>query len=196
MSARIDLSALAQEVVTGGVLFGSASDVLVAQPDRGYRRVFHNKGQHPLSVRRCAENFLRRLVCAPNLPQCCVTCGADITTHSGYTCSACRKDRRANADPVNWDVLTPDEQAERLAALRAKWDAEHVNSGDTVPVPTKLWHTSTSSGRDLHAGLELAERLIREKGGDVPLDTGRAVIADAHQRALARRQASALAETA
>ena len=60
----------------------------------------------------------------------------------------------------------------------------------------ELWHASTSSGRDLHAGLVLAERLIRAKGGDVPLDTGRAVIADAHQRALARRQASALAETA
>lgn len=168
MTTRIDLSTLAQEVVTGGVLFGSASDLLVALPDRGYRRVFHNKGQHPLSVRRCAENFLRRLACAPDLPQCCVTCGADITTHSGYACSACRKDRRSNADPVNWDLLTPDEQAERLAALRAKWDVEHPNIGARVPTPTKLWHASTSEGRDLRAGLLLAERLIRAKGGIVP----------------------------
>lgn len=170
MTTRIDLSTLAQEVVIGGVLFGNASDLLVALPDRGYRRVFHNKGQHPLSVRRCAENFLRRLVCAPDLPQCCVTCGADITTHSGYTCSACRKDRRSNADPVNWDLLTAEEQAERLAALRAKWDAEHPNIGARVPTPTKQWHApDQGEWRDLHAGLLLAERLIRAKGGMVPV---------------------------
>lgn len=169
MSARIDLSSLPQEVVTGGVLFGSASDVLVALPDRGYRRVFHNKGQHPNSIRRNAENFLLRLVCEPLLPQCCVTCGADITTHNGYACSACRKDRRSNADPVNWDLLTPEEQAERLAALRAKWDAEHINYGERIPTQTKLWHMpDQGSGRDLHAGLLLAERLIRDKGGIVP----------------------------
>ena len=80
--------------------------------------------------------------------------------------------KRGNAEDL-FDSLTREEIITRCQAAAA-WNDAHSKKGRKVgktqaQARTKLWHTSTSSGRDLHAGLELAERLIREKGGMVPV---------------------------
>lgn len=67
--------------------------------------------------------------------------------------------------------------------------AHKLVKGDVASMPL-------NPERDFKAGCELADRLIREKGGEVPVGWTVADIADAHQRALARRAARVTTEYA
>lgn len=102
-----------------------------------------------------------------------------------------------------FDSLTSAEVVERVQAVAAKNDAKsnkrRFNPKDgtahVVQKGSKRTSWLETPSRDFKAALAFADALILRRGGEVPLGWTRAQVADAHQRALARRTA-VLAETA
>lgn len=166
-----DTTGVPTEEVPGGTLYFLDERRILARAEHGGSCTVVLQG-HPNSLRRNAENYLRRKEGLTVLPRICATCGADVVDHAPPYCSRechMQRNRRRRFPEIDFEALSADELrarldviwAERPAHLRGEGDAQNLLKWEQPMIPQANGHMFLS-------GVEQADAIIRARGGIVP----------------------------